>query len=151
MNEKKTRSVSFCLDGDCRFNIRSNLYQIRGQLGGDQLHLLSGRLQLWKPSRVLLRLRHLATLLGQPILLQNLVGTFLGSFIVSASNHVKEISTSRWIYGDNYCTILPRQFFNSASSLRFTGAPDDMHFDTVNFYAGEQVAVVNHQDNDMWP
>ena len=50
-------------------------------------------------------------------------------------------SVYRWVYGDNYCTTLPRQFFNSASSLRFTGAPDDMHFDTVNFYAGEQVAV----------
>jgi len=47
-------------------------------------------------------------------------------------------SRTWWIYGDNYCTNLPRQFFNSASSLRFTGAPDDMHFDTINFYAGEQ-------------
>lgn len=43
-----------------------------------------------------------------------------------------------WIYGVNYCTNLPRQFFNSVSSLRFTGAPDDMHFDTINFYVGEQ-------------
>merc|ERR1712013_446551 len=42
--------------------------------------------------------------------------------------------TSRiwWLYGTNYCTRLPRQFLNSISSLRFTGAPDDMHFDNIS-------------------
>ena len=50
----------------------------------------------------------------------------------------------RWLYGTNYCTRLPRQFLNSISSLRFTGAPDDMHFDTINFYTGEQVFRGRH-------
>merc|ERR1719315_106941 len=39
-----------------------------------------------------------------------------------------------WAYGDNYCSNLPAQFDNQASSLRFTGAPDDMRYDTLNLY-----------------
>merc|ERR1711997_1187750 len=39
-----------------------------------------------------------------------------------------------WAYGDNYCTNVPAQFDNQASSLRFTGAPDDLRYDTLNLY-----------------
>jgi len=39
-----------------------------------------------------------------------------------------------WAYGDNYCTNVPAQFDNVASSLRFTGAPDDLRYDTLNLY-----------------
>ena len=39
-----------------------------------------------------------------------------------------------WGIGDNYCINVPPQFNNLASSLRFTGAPDDWRYDTINFY-----------------
>jgi len=39
-----------------------------------------------------------------------------------------------WAFGDNYCSNVPPQFDNAASSLRFTGAPDDMRYDTLNMY-----------------
>merc|ERR1712080_84630 len=41
-----------------------------------------------------------------------------------------------WIlYADqNYCANVPAQFDNAASSLRFTGAPDDLRYDTLNLY-----------------
>merc|ERR1711890_134632 len=39
-----------------------------------------------------------------------------------------------WAFGDNYCSNVPSKFDNAASSLRFTGAPDDMRYDTLNMY-----------------
>jgi len=44
---------------------------------------------------------------------------------------------SWWAYGDNYCTPVPPLFDNAAKSLRFTGAPDDMRYDTLNLYFEE--------------
>jgi len=41
---------------------------------------------------------------------------------------------SFYMYGDNYCSRVPNNFINSASSLRYTGAPDGYKFDTLNFY-----------------
>merc|ERR1711890_113734 len=34
-----------------------------------------------------------------------------------------------WAYGNNYCTNVPGAFINRASSVRFTGAPDDWNYD----------------------
>jgi hypothetical protein len=42
-----------------------------------------------------------------------------------------------WVYGDNYCTDVPSQFENQASSARFTGAPDAWKADTLNLYLNE--------------
>ena len=42
-----------------------------------------------------------------------------------------------WGYGDNNCLPMPAGFDNRASSLRFTGAPDDWNFDTLNLYFNE--------------
>merc|ERR1712080_490284 len=39
-----------------------------------------------------------------------------------------------WVYGNNYCANVPAQFSNRASSLRFTGAPNDWNYDTINMY-----------------
>jgi len=43
-------------------------------------------------------------------------------------------SSNWWAYGDNFCTDVPAQFDNQASSMRFTGAPDDWKYDTLNLY-----------------
>ena len=43
-------------------------------------------------------------------------------------------SANWWAYGDNFCTDMPSQFDNQASSVRFTGAPDDWNYDTLNIY-----------------
>merc|ERR1711922_110147 len=48
---------------------------------------------------------------------------------VGASNY--------WLFGDNYCTNVPSQFDNVASSVRFTGAPDAWKADTLNLYLNE--------------
>ena len=45
--------------------------------------------------------------------------------------------SSWWIWGDNICRDVPAGFLNKASSLRFTGAPDDWRYDTINFYSQE--------------
>merc|ERR1711890_177345 len=42
-----------------------------------------------------------------------------------------------WVYVNNYCTNVPAQFSNRASSLRFTGAPNDWNYDTINMYFNE--------------
>jgi len=42
-----------------------------------------------------------------------------------------------WAYGNNYCTNVPSAFINRASSARFTGAPDDWNYDTINMYFNE--------------
>jgi len=39
-----------------------------------------------------------------------------------------------WAYGDNSCLNTPTQFDNVASSLRYTGAPDDWKYSTLNMY-----------------
>merc|ERR1711874_672994 len=46
-------------------------------------------------------------------------------------------SADWWAYGDNYCCDLPSGFTNKASSIRFTGAPDDWKHDTLNMYFEE--------------
>jgi len=43
-------------------------------------------------------------------------------------------SSNWWAYGENYCIDVPAPFSNAASSLRFTGAPDDWKYPTLNFY-----------------
>jgi len=42
-----------------------------------------------------------------------------------------------WVFGDNYCTNVPSQFNNKASSARFTGAPDAWKADTLNIYVND--------------
>merc|ERR1719228_2296560 len=54
-------------------------------------------------------------------------------------NYNKGSSSSAdwWVYGDNYCKDVPSGFANKASSIRFTGAPDDWKYDTLNLYFEE--------------
>lgn len=42
-----------------------------------------------------------------------------------------------WAYGQDYCTDMPSNFMNDASSLRYTGHPDDMYKDSLNLYFAE--------------
>ena len=42
-----------------------------------------------------------------------------------------------WAYGENYCTDMPQPFLNEASSLRYTGHPQDMFMDSINLYFNE--------------
>jgi len=49
-------------------------------------------------------------------------------------NSYNPAQSSWWGWGDKFCTALPPLFQNKASSLRFTGAPDDWKYDTINFY-----------------
>jgi len=42
-----------------------------------------------------------------------------------------------WVYGDNYCTDVPQGFKNKASSIRYTGSPDNWRQDSVNLYFQE--------------
>ena len=42
-----------------------------------------------------------------------------------------------WAFGINNCIDVPNQFSNIASSIRFTGAPDDYLYDTLNLYFEE--------------
>jgi len=46
-------------------------------------------------------------------------------------------SMSWWVYGNNNGTNVPQQFINRASSIRFTGAPNDWNYDTINMYFNE--------------
>ena len=46
-------------------------------------------------------------------------------------------ASNYWLFGDNYCTNVPSQFDNVASSVRFTGAPDAWKADTLNLYLNE--------------
>jgi len=60
-----------------------------------------------------------------------------GIWLLYAENDYNGYSTGSsnwWAYGDNYCLDLPQPFIQVASSLRFTGAPDDWKYDTLNFY-----------------
>jgi len=62
---------------------------------------------------------------------------FTGIWILFAEQSYNGMSTGSanwWAYGSNYCTDVPSQFFNQATSLRFTGAPDDWKFATLNLY-----------------
>ena len=43
-------------------------------------------------------------------------------------------SANWWGFGDNMCSDLPTQLDNKVSSIRFTGAPDDWKYDTINIY-----------------
>jgi len=46
-------------------------------------------------------------------------------------------ASSYYVYGDQYCVDLPQGFDNQASSVRYTGAPDDWRASTLNFYQNE--------------
>jgi len=46
-------------------------------------------------------------------------------------------SPSWWVYGDNLCMDLPRYMGTTVSSIRFTGAPDDMNYSSINLYFEE--------------
>jgi len=62
---------------------------------------------------------------------------FTGIWMLYAEEDYNGYSTGSsnwWAYGDNYCLDVPSQFDNQASSLRFTGAPDDWKYDTLNIY-----------------
>ena len=39
-----------------------------------------------------------------------------------------------WAYGTDYCTDMQPQFMNEASSLRYSGHPQDMYRDSINLY-----------------
>ena len=52
--------------------------------------------------------------------------------------NVNNIGASNyWLFGDNYCTNVPSQFSDKASSVRFTGAPDAWKADTLNIYVND--------------
>ena len=60
-----------------------------------------------------------------------------GIWILYAEDEYNSYNTGAanwWAYGDNFCADMPVQFDNQASSLRFTGAPDDWNYDTLNIY-----------------
>jgi len=62
---------------------------------------------------------------------------FTGIWMLYAEGDYNGYSTGSanwWAFGDNNCLDVPPQFANAASSLRFTGAPDDWKYDTLNFY-----------------
>ena len=62
---------------------------------------------------------------------------FTGVWILYTNEDYNEMSPGAanwWAYGNNYCTNVPTQFDNQASSLRFTGAPDGWEFDVLNLY-----------------
>ena len=62
---------------------------------------------------------------------------FTGTWILYAEENYNKQSTGAsnwWAFGDNYCIDVPSQFDNVASSLRFTGAPDDWKYSTLNMY-----------------
>ena len=42
-----------------------------------------------------------------------------------------------WAYGENYATDMPSNFMNEASSLRYSGHPQDMYKDSINMYFNE--------------
>lgn len=49
-------------------------------------------------------------------------------------NYQNTNSHNWWAYGDDYCTDVPQQFMNEASSLRYTGHPEDYRRDSINMY-----------------
>jgi len=62
---------------------------------------------------------------------------FTGTWILYAEENYNGYATGAsnwWAYGDNSCLDVPTQFDNVASSLRFTGAPDDWKYSTLNVY-----------------
>merc|ERR1711892_1498382 len=71
--------------------------------------------------------------------MDNRIGSccFTGIWMLYAEEDYNGYSTGSpnwWAFGDNNCLDVPPQFANAASSLRFTGAPDDWKYDTLNFY-----------------
>jgi len=62
---------------------------------------------------------------------------FTGTWILYAEQNYNGYSVGSanwWAYGDNACMDTPAQFSNVASSLRYTGAPDDWKYPTLNIY-----------------
>lgn len=62
---------------------------------------------------------------------------FTGMWLLYAEENYNGYATGAsnyWAYGDNYCEDVPAPFDNQASSLRFTGAPDDWKYNTINIY-----------------
>ena len=65
---------------------------------------------------------------------------FTGIWILYAEQkyNIASPGASNWYgYGSGLCFDTPGAFRNVASSLRYTGAPDDMYHDTVNIYFSE--------------
>jgi len=65
---------------------------------------------------------------------------FTGVWLLYANEDYNELSAGAanwWAYGNNYCTNVPTAFDNTASSLRFTGAPDGWEYDVLNLYFRE--------------
>jgi len=62
---------------------------------------------------------------------------FTGTWILYAEQNYNGYSVGSanwWAYGENACMDTPAQFSNVASSLRYTGAPDDWKYPTLNIY-----------------
>merc|ERR1712018_593585 len=62
---------------------------------------------------------------------------FTGTWVLYSEENYNSYNTGAsnwWAYGENYCLDVPAAFDNQASSLRFTGAPDDWKYDTINLY-----------------
>ena len=62
---------------------------------------------------------------------------FTGIWMLYDAEDYNEYNTGAatwWAHGVNNCLDVPSQFNSAASSLRFTGAPDDYMYDTLNLY-----------------
>lgn len=62
---------------------------------------------------------------------------FTGIWLLYAENDYNDRDlggANYWAYGNNFCTSVPAQFDNVASSLRYTGAPDGWEYDVLNLY-----------------
>ena len=40
-----------------------------------------------------------------------------------------------WVWGEDRCLNVPNGLEDRISSIRFSGAPDDWKYDTINFYS----------------
>ena len=47
----------------------------------------------------------------------------------------KDLAKNWWVWGENRCLNVPSGLEDRISSIRFSGAPDDWKYDTINFYS----------------
>ena len=63
------------------------------------------------------------------------------SLDITATNNLNEfivLQRAAYYAWDEYnCIDFPQSFYDTASSLRYTGAPDGYKYDTLNFYEGQ--------------
>ena len=48
----------------------------------------------------------------------------------------KDRAKNWWVWGENRCSNVPIGLEDRISSMRFSGAPDDWKYDTINLYSG---------------